>query len=195
MEKKHILLLFLVTTLISACTGNVSAMAQPTGIDISALQTATVSDIIAQITQTAVSLATPTQDTASTPPPTNTTSPDSAGSIGTSADCEASFFISDSSINDGTQLSAGQEFIKTWKIKNSGSCPWKKNSALVFGYGNKMAGTPVELSTDVPPGNEIEISITMKAPDLPGNYSGFWCLANDRGLPFGQFFSVVITVP
>ena len=194
MEKKHILLLFLVTTLISACTGNVSAMAQPTGIDIPALQTSTVSDIIAQITQTAVSLSTQTQDAPPTPAPTNTISPDSA-SIGTSANCEASFFISDSSINDGTQLSAGQEFVKTWKIKNSGHCPWKKSSKLVFGYGNKMAGTPAELSTDVPPGNEIEISITMKAPDLPGNYSGFWCLANDRGLPFGQFFSVVITVP
>ena len=192
----HFVLIILSSILLSACASNASAMAKPTQIDIPALQTATVSSIIAQYTQTAVSKPTLAPSPTHSAELIKAVNPKSGNGNSDPANCENdSAYISDSSIDDGTQIPAGQEFVKTWKIKNTGSCTWKPGFQMIFGYGNKMAGVPGVLSSEVLPGDEIEISVTLKAPDNFGNYCGFWRLINDRGLPFGQFFSVVIAVP
>lgn len=51
----------------------------------------------------------------------------------------ASAFVSDVTIPDGTMMSPGQSFTKTWQIKNSGSTIWSGYS-LAFDRGTQMGG-------------------------------------------------------
>ncbi|HEY6074649.1 MAG TPA: NBR1-Ig-like domain-containing protein, partial [Anaerolineales bacterium] len=42
------------------------------------------------------------------------------------ADCKVvAVLIEDVTIPDGTQISRGKSFTKTWKFKNTGTCPWQ----------------------------------------------------------------------
>ncbi len=46
-----------------------------------------------------------------------------------STECNKVFFISDETIPDGTVIKSGAKFVKSWKIKNDGTCTW---STLLF---------------------------------------------------------------
>ena len=48
-------------------------------------------------------------------------------------------FIADVSIPDGTVLAAGSPFVKTWRVKNTGTCAWE-NYKLIFAAGEQMSG-------------------------------------------------------
>jgi hypothetical protein len=93
-------------------------------------------------------------------------------------------------------MNPGQEFVKTWKVKNTGSCTWTRGYQVMWSYGdNRMGGQATALTGDVLPGDEVEISLALKAPLTPGTYSGYWILRNNNGFTFGQRLSVVIVVP
>jgi len=90
----------------------------------------------------------------------------------------------DVNIPDNTIMSPGQDFVKTWKIKNIGACTWGEGYELVFSYGEKMSGEPQPLSAAVAPGQEVDVSVQFTAPDLAGSYFSFWTLENDKDIPF-----------
>ena len=100
----------------------------------------------------------------------------------------------DVTIPDGSPMTIGQDFLKTWKIKNTGACSWGAGYTVVFGYGEKMGGVPTALTTTVMPGQEVEVSVQFKAPAKAGEYKSWWRLANSGGSAFGKFFSVWIIV-
>ncbi len=54
--------------------------------------------------------------------------------------CDAVGFVKDVTYPDGTQVKAGEVFIKTWRIQNTGSCSWKESYTLVFYTGEQMGG-------------------------------------------------------
>lgn len=190
----------LILVLLTSCSGG-SVGPTPTPVDINALQTAAVQTVVANVTQTA--LAQP-QPTATELLPTETSAPvatdaPTAAASPTASTCDNSAFINDASVPDGTTMTAGQDFIKTWKVKNTGTCTWTTGYSLVFGYSNPpretMGGVTTQLTAEVAPGSDAEISINLKAPLKPGTYSGYWKLANNNGYPFGEYFTVVIIVP
>ena len=85
----------------------------------------------------------------------------------------------DVNIPDNTQMTAGQSFVKTWKIKNSGTCTWGAGYKIIYaGYSTQMSGQPQPLTLPVAPGQEIEISVNFIAPAQPGSYVSAWTLAN-----------------
>jgi hypothetical protein len=95
-------------------------------------------------------------------------------------------FIKDVSIPDGTRLTAGETFTKTWRLKNRGTCTWTPDYMLVFVSGDPMGGTTaVRLSGNVSPGQTVDVSITLTAPDKRGHYTGYWMLRNPNGVLFG----------
>lgn len=108
--------------------------------------------------------------------------------------CDRLEFVSDLSVPDNTTMTPGQEFVKTWKVKNTGSCTWTKGYTLILSHGDLMGGRSVALTDDVPPGTEAEISITLKAPLQPRTYYGYWELKNNNGYPFEERLSVIIIV-
>ena len=70
----------------------------------------------------------------------------------------------DVNIPDGTSFQPGQQFVKTWKIKNAGTCTWGAGYKVVYaGYADPMSGVAQPLGV-VAPGQEIEISVQFKAP-------------------------------
>ena len=96
---------------------------------------------------------------------------------------------------DGTQMTANQEFIKTWKVKNNGSCVWGAGYGLIYaGYSDRMSGQPQPIAGVVAIGQEVEVSVSFKAPSKAGEYVSAWQMANDKGIPFGKPLYVKILV-
>jgi hypothetical protein len=93
-------------------------------------------------------------------------------------------FVNDVNVPDNTQVSPGQAFTKTWRVKNDGNCAWGPNgslNALVFTGGYQM-GAPevIPLTEVVEPGQEADVSVPFTAPNDPGTYVSQWMFrAND----------------
>lgn len=105
----------------------------------------------------------------------------------TTPPCDQAAFVMDVTIPDGTQLNPGTEFIKTWRLRNAGSCTWTTDYTVVFDHGDQMGGPASQPLTDQPiiPGETVDISISLVAPSEPGTYQGYWSLMNDLGILFG----------
>ena len=100
--------------------------------------------------------------------------------------CDWVAFVKDVSIPDGTQLYTGQTFTKTWRLQNRGTCTWTSDYMLVFVGGDQMGGTTaVRLLGNVAPGQIVDVSVTLAAPDQRGHYVGYWMLRNPSGAVFG----------
>ena len=162
-----------------------SATPVPPTPTIDPTQTAAAQTAYAMQTQTAAMTLMP-QGTA-----TNTAVPTLPG--GTSGD--RSVYVSDPTIPDGTVLAPGATFHKTWKLQNAGTTTWTTSFTLVFISGDQMGTvTSVPLSQTVSPGQQVDISVDMVAPNTNGNYKGFWKLKNASGQLFNDSVYVLIAV-
>ena len=100
--------------------------------------------------------------------------------------CDAIQFLGDVSYPDGSLVTHHSTFVKTWRIKNIGTCSWTPSYALVFTSGDLMDGAAaVALTQNVNPGETIELSVTLNAPGKSGEYRGYWKLRNASGVLFG----------
>lgn len=118
----------------------------------------------------------------------------SSGGGGTAVGCDNSVFVSDVTIPDGTQMTPGQTFTKTWRLQNNGTCPWTTAYRLTFVSGNAMSGQAAAISAAVSPGATVDISVPMTAPATPGQIRGDWRLTNANGQAFGTVVYVIINV-
>ena len=104
-------------------------------------------------------------------------------------------FISDVSIPDGTTLTAGQGFTKTWRVRNLGTCIWGDGYTLAFVRGQAMTELSSIAVPRTEPGDTVDLSVLMTAPTTPGSYEGFWELRNPRGLALTPDLWIKIVVP
>lgn len=118
----------------------------------------------------------------------------SSGGGGGAVGCDNSVFVTDVTIQDGTQMTPGQTFTKTWRLQNNGTCPWTNSYKLTFVSGNAMGGQAVAISGTVSPGASVDISVPMTAPTTAGEARGDWRLTNATGQQFGTFVYVIIRV-
>jgi polar amino acid transport system substrate-binding protein len=95
-------------------------------------------------------------------------------------------------------LQPGQPFVKTWRVRNSGTCTWTSAYYLAYSHGNtpqsQMGGQPTYIKGSVPPGGTYDISVNLVAPQQPGVYQGFWQMVNAKGTAFGTTIYVGIQV-
>jgi hypothetical protein len=134
-----------------------------------------------QATTEAVVLASPTPQPTATQQPTNqpTFTP-------TSIPCDRASFVADVTVPDGTEINKGETFSKTWRILNNGSCTWNSNYDLVFDSGDAMSGpVDLDLTGTVAPGQTVDLSVELTAPNATGTYKGFWKLRNASNATFG----------
>lgn len=130
--------------------------------------------------------ATPKPPTATAVPPTATAVPPTRTPTATPLPCNAATFVADVSIPDGTELEPGTSFTKTWRLKNIGACTWTESYDLVFVSGDQMdAPDTVAMPGDVGPGQVIDVSVDLVAPDHEGSYRGNWKLRDSSGRVFG----------
>jgi ABC-type amino acid transport substrate-binding protein/heat shock protein HslJ len=96
-------------------------------------------------------------------------------------------------------MQPGQSFVKSWRIRNSGTCTWDSQYYLAYASGNsplaQMGGQPTYIKGAVPPGAVYDISVSLTAPTQPGVYQGFWQMNNAVGMAFGTKIYVGIQVP
>jgi hypothetical protein len=95
-------------------------------------------------------------------------------------------FVEDLSIPDDTAFTPGEPFTKTWRLRNNGTCPWTPEYSLVYIGGDAIPGPgAVPLSTTVAPGEAIDLSIGLTAPEEFGAYRNNYQIADAEGEPFG----------
>jgi hypothetical protein len=103
-------------------------------------------------------------------------------------------YLADITIPDGTVLTPGSAFVKTWRVKNSGTCDWKDGAQLVFADGDQLSG-PAAVSVPVTaPDANADLSVNLAAPATPGKYTGRWRMRSPDGTVYGVL-TVVIVVP
>ncbi len=100
--------------------------------------------------------------------------------------CDRAQFVADVTVPDGTKVSPGLSFTKTWRLKNTGTCAWTTAYTLVFSSGNQLGGpSSLNLPGSVQPGQTVDLSVTLTAPGTAGHYIGYWKLKNASGIQFG----------
>lgn len=195
MKLKLIATLLLVAVLIAACGPSATPAGEPTP-DVAAIRTSAASTVVSQFTLTAAAFTPTFAAPTDTPRPEATATETTATAVvaqvtnaqGTVVTlCDKYSWDPDTvdvNIPDNTPMSPGQDFIKTWKIKNIGACTWGEGYEMVFSYGEEMDGVAQPLSAAIAPGQEVDVSVQFTAPDLPGTYFSVWTLQNDKGIPF-----------
>jgi hypothetical protein len=112
----------------------------------------------------------------------------------TSVGCYNAILISDVSIPNGTRLDAGEVFVKTWQIKNAGTCDWTRDFRITFVGGDLFGSDTTKIRQKVVSGSTAEISLPMVAPSNTGSVTSSWQMATDSGVLFGQVFTIQIVV-
>jgi hypothetical protein len=199
-QKKTILVTawLLASLLLSAC-GLSEADVAPT---IAAARTEAIQTMSANFTQVALLTPSATATLAATNTPAFTNTPEgdaptattAAGGTGGDTGCTNLMgFVEDVSVPDGTSFSAGEDFTKTWRIINNGTCTWTVSYYILFLDGEQMAGPDTQAMTiTVEPGATIDISVNLEAPSTAGTYRGDWGIADEAGTIFGSFYLEIV---
>ncbi len=190
-------------SLLSAC--NMPGRSQPTERPAGVIYTAAAETLAAQFTQVnqppstllpgtqiaftlAATTPVPAQQTqapSATNAPAGTTAP--AVATATAVPCDAAKFVKDVTYPDDTEVAPGAAFVKTWRLQNVGSCTWNSNYTVVP-TGGDLLGAPssVLITNDlVAPGETVDVSVTLTAPNTTGTYRSDWKVRNASGSQFG----------
>ncbi len=121
----------------------------------------------------ATSASTATSEATSTSEPRPTNIPDCTNSAS---------FVTDVTIPDNTEMAGDSPFIKTWRILNTGTCIWASDYTLTPYAGESMsAPESVQLPLTYP-GENADISISLKAPNTVATHTGYFVVKNPAGL-------------
>ena len=95
-------------------------------------------------------------------------------------------FVADVTVPDGTTFAPSAAFTKTWRIRNSGTCTWSTAYKAIYQSGEKFGSTEsVDFSKSVAPGQTLDITVNMTAPNASGTFRGYWILKNASSLLYG----------
>jgi len=186
---------------LSGC-GSSKGEATPT-ISVESIQTHAVSTFAAGLTQTAWAMPSKTATSTDTVTPTpsatpelmETPSPTSSGAgIAPTSICYNMAFVADVTIPDNTTMNPGDQFTKTWRVRNNGSCRWEAGFKLVFLGGEPMGSSSLTLESAVNPGTVTELSVDLTAPTQAGTYRSNWIMTDFGGTYFGDEVYVLIVV-
>lgn len=198
-----ICLVILAVFVLNAC--NMPGVATPTVSSADAIYTAAAQTVEAQLTQVSRPSATPAfqqtpapttteQETAASPSAAtetvSTTTPAPAATTPARAatdGCNQARFVQDVTIPDNADMSPGETFVKTWRLENTGTCTWTSDYRLVFSQGDAMGSPASSPLTDAPvaPGESVEVSVQLTAPETPGTYRSEFKLSTGLGEVFG----------
>ena len=102
----------------------------------------------------------------------------------------------DVTVPDGTEIPPGKPFVKTWRMRNTGTCAWETGTKLVFYSGDQMDGPSAVAVGPVAPNSGTQISVNLVSPSTPGTYTGYWQLQAPDGTRYGSIiYAAIIVVP
>ena len=88
--------------------------------------------------------------------------------------------LEDVTFPDNSNVPAGQVFTKTWKLKNTGTCPWE-GFTMRYDSGERMSAPE---STSVPETSAngiVDLSVDLTAPTRDGTYTTSFSLLSAIG--------------
>jgi uncharacterized protein YkwD len=177
MFKKLSIVTLLMALLLSACGGG-QAPEETAAPASTEPQAPTATEPVNQIPVTGTTEETQISDTATdvSPTPTPPRPPNEPGCTNSAA------FVADVTIPDDSVIGAGETFTKTWRISNTGTCIWAWDYVLTHYSENRMGAPDAVPLAITPPGQTVDISVDLTAPNSPGKYKGNFVIENPEGL-------------
>ena len=192
MRRNIIVSMIAIILAVSAC--NLPSNSPQPGSDFDVVSTYAAQTVEATINQGTtptsileVQLQTPQSSGEGSSQPTATSqTPQPGQPTVTSQPCNRASFVEDITIPDNTSITIGKAFTKTWKLKNVGSCTWTSGYQLIFDSGDQMGGPSTQQLTNgtVAPGQTLDVSVNLIAPNSTGTYKGNWKLKDSSGAVF-----------
>jgi len=188
MRQKSFLAFIVLVSLLAACQGAPAASTQPVPVETQVA--ATLTGIAVANTATPEATLTPTN---TLPPPTETpaatatpappsATPETPVPTNDPNCTNLATFVEDVTIPDNSSVSPGQTFIKTWRIRNMGTCVWGPSYTLAH-YSEELMGAPVPVALGVTfPNQTLDISVPLTASTTAGQHRGNFVILNSAGL-------------
>jgi hypothetical protein len=126
-------------------------------------------------------------------------SPSSAGFSDALIPGDASKFIGDVTIPDGTRVKVNARFVKVWALANVGKVAWHNRYLARMNPTGDGCQVPDRVSIgDTPPGEQVMISVPVTAPDRPGKCWVSWKMVDEHGQAYFPsrrpvYFMVTVT--
>jgi hypothetical protein len=90
------------------------------------------------------------------------------------------------SFGDRHPIMAGSSFIKTWTFRNDGESEWPEDTIFIYTNGDDFKAQTYKVEGPILPNQDIEISLFLQAPTVPGNYNSFFRFVTGGNNRFGQ---------
>ncbi len=101
--------------------------------------------------------------------------------------CNLGEFVADLTYPDNSLVYPGETMLKTWTVRNGGTCTWTSGYELIFDSGDRLESRrQVFIGKNVSPNTFADLSLTFIAPREPGKVQSFWLLRSDKGEVFGM---------
>lgn len=121
-----------------------------------------------------------------TPSPAATLTQTPAATPTDQANCtDQAEFVSDVTVPDDTLFNPGEKFLKTWRLRNTGTCTWNARYAFVFLSGDQLSAPYSTPLVETPPQSTVDVSLELVAPTENGSFRGVYQLQNPAGKRFG----------
>jgi hypothetical protein len=178
------------TWMVLASAGQYTVKATIAGFDHGAVPIV-VGESQPQVTEVVTPTGETTEELAAADESPTTTDTEAPEGTEVTVDCLEGRYVADVTIPDNTQMEKGEEFVKTWSIKNTGTCDWPENTVLARADSELGGPESVQVGT-VAVGETVEVSIDLTAPDSDGVYDGKWVLkTGDTEIPRSGLTAVV----
>ena len=175
MNGKATVLILLTAMLIVACGNKTPAeTASPTLAETLEIPITGATETEAPVTVEVVVTSTNAPEFTSTPePPRPTNIPDCTNSAS---------FVTDVTIPDNSEIVGNTTFIKTWRVMNTGTCIWASDYTLT-NYAEEQMSAPASVPLALTyPGETVDISVPLIAPNSVGTHKGYFVIKNPAGL-------------
>jgi len=117
--------------------------------------------------------------------PTSTPEPPVVAAPTSTACIDSATFVTDVTVPDNSMLDSNIAFMKTWRIKNSGTCTWDGSYLVAYLSGATMSQQPgywiVPQGQTIAPGQTVDISVGMTSPVENGIYVSYCGLKKANG--------------
>jgi len=119
---------------------------------------------------------------ASTAQPDFTTTPGTPAPTNAPDCTNSASFVADVTIPDNSTVGAGTAFTKTWRVSNTGTCIWGPEYSLTH-YSDERMNAPASVPLGVTfPGETLDITVDLTAPNAVGTHRGNFVIKNPGGL-------------
>lgn len=95
-------------------------------------------------------------------------------------------FLTDLTIPDGSDVTAGATMDKRWEVQNSGTCNWTEDYSLRLIAGVDLGTQPEQALYPARSGMRAVIRMVFQAPIEPGSYRSAWQAYTPSGEAFGD---------